>query len=264
VKRLLAALRAAPLGGQYGSPDVHFACKYAVADLRTDASEIGRYYRETYPAESLSWAEGIPFANLFAKDGKVDEAEWTYIFDLHRKKHCPVCVGKLLEARDHGGAKVRDDRFFAALEYALSRAKRPEDRKRVVTETMPRAPAYVLHLMPLLPADLRGALDWGFFWKRLETAEEADDADDAEVARRLLSVLGTVLAQGEVNPLACNQLPEQIESFTSRGGSLAPAAERICACLNGPMAQEGTRVLVNKSQLFDYALARGLPCVRPR
>ncbi len=261
VKRLLAALRAAPLGKQYGSPDVHFVCQYVIGDLRTDANEIGRFYRDTYPPESLSWVEGIPFANLFAKDGKVDEAEWKYVFDLHRKKHCPVCVGKLLETRDHGGAKVRDERFFAALEFNLARAKRPDDRKRFLTETMPRDPEYVLHLATLLPADLRGALDWKFFWKRLETADEANDVD---MLKQLLSVLSTVMTQGEVNESACNELPDQIESFLSKGGAVAPAADRICACLTGPMAQKGTRVLVSKSHLYDYALARGLPCVRPR
>jgi len=264
IARLLAALRAAPPGAQYGSLDVHFAGLYSLEKVRADIGGITQFYRQAYSPESLTWEKGIPLANLFAKDHKIDEVEWKYIFDLHKKNHCPVCVLELLETADHGGAKIRDARFFAVLDHDLSKTRRPEDRKRTVAELIPRDPQFTLHIRTLLPKDLQPALDWDFFVRRLDEAEEADDL---AMVRQILPLLGATLAATE-NAGGCNGLADRL-GLLSKKAALAGAAppsvdDQICACLTGPMAKEGTRNLVNKSELYDYALGRRLPCVQSK
>jgi len=262
--RLLAALQAAPIGRQYGSDDVHFGSLYSLRDVHADISKITKYYRDAYAPESLSWSQGIPLAALFAKDRKIDEVEWKYIFDLHKKHDCRVCLGKLIETADHGGANVRDTRFFAWLNYDLAKARRPEDRKRIVAEVMPRDSAFLLHVRTLLPADLRAALDWDFYRRRYD---EAADKDDLSGARQLLALLGATLAERAPTAVAaqyCTPLSDHLNYLVKKGGAFPPIEAQLCACLTGPLASEGSRNLVNKSELYDYALARSLPCVQPK
>lgn len=265
VARLLAALRAAPPGAQYGSPDVHFAGLYRLEKIRADIAGIEQFYRQAYPPASLNWERGIPLANLFAKDHRVDEVEWKYIFDLHRAHPCVVCVLKLLGTADHGGGQLRDARFFAVLDHDLPLARRPQDRKRTVAELIPRDPQYTLHLRPLLPKDLQAALDWEFFDRRLD---EAEAADDLVAARQILPLLAATVSSEELGMSTCAGLGDRLALLDRQAalvGAPPPALdERICACLTGPMAREGTRVLSNKSQLYDYALGRRLPCVQSR
>jgi hypothetical protein len=262
--RLLAALRAAPPGKQYGSGDIHFFPMYLLADLRGDISSINAFYRASYRPEALSWQQGIPFASLFAQDHKVDETEWNYLFALHKKNDCPVCLIKLLEVEDHGGAKVRDARFLALLDHALE-GRRAGDRKRVITEIFPHDPKFTLHIRPLLPPDLQGALDWEFFRRRIDEAEEADDQ---ATVRAFLPLAAASLAGGERPDVTCSGLADRLTELDKRslraGAPTPPMGDTICACLTGPMAKEPTRNLVNKSELYDRALALKLPCVQPR
>jgi hypothetical protein len=265
ISRLLAALRAAPPGIQYHSSDVHFAGLYSLEKVRADIGGITQFYRQTYPPESLTWERGIPLANLFAKDHKIDEVEWKYIFELHGKNPCPVCVLKLLETADHGEPKVRDARFFAVLDRDLAKARRPEDRRRIVTELIPRDPQFTLHLRTLLPKDLQAALDWPFFGRRLD---EAEAADDLATVRQLLPLLAATVAATELTAGTCNGLADHLNLLWKKAalaGATPPSLDdRICACLTGPLAGEGTRTLVNKSELYDHALGRRLPCVQSK
>jgi hypothetical protein len=262
--RILAALRAAPLGGQYGSTDVHLGAIHSLRDLRGDIAKLTGFYRDAYRPEDLYWNHGIPLAALFAKDRRIEEAEWQYIFRLHQSHPCPVCMGYLVEAPDHGGLQVRDQRFFAWLDYDLGRAKRPDDRKRIVTQTMPHDPDYLLHVHARLPADLRALLDWDFYRGRLD---EAADRDVLPAAREMLSLLGkflTATPATAVTPQYCGSLADRLNYGLKRGGAFPPIDAQICACLTGPFAGEGSRVLVNKSELYNHALARSLPCVEPK
>jgi hypothetical protein len=280
VKRLLAAWRAAPVGGQYGSTDVHFVYQDALAELTTDTSEIGRYIRQTYPLQSFTFDliqvfDDFSLARLFATDGKVDADEWRYMFDLGRNeewmyrfgyKLCRGCLRTLLEVRDHGSPQLRDERFFQTLKLASSRSSQPRDRMAALVEILPRDPEFILHVAPLLTPDLRRALDWKYFLKLLNDVLDSDATPEAErvdLSKRVLSAMGTLMAGGEVNEAACTDLPDQIDEYIRRGGPFAPAAERTCACLTGPMSHQATRARA-KAKLHDYALSRGLTCVRPR
>jgi hypothetical protein len=265
IARLLAALRAAPPGAQYGSPDVHFAGLYRLRQVRADIGGITQFYRQAYPPESLTWERGIPLAVLFVKDHHVDEVEWKYIFDLHRGHPCPVCVLTLLGTPDHGGSQVRDARFFAVLDHDLALARRPGDRKRIVAELIPRDPQFTLHIRTRLPKDLQSALDWDFFDRRLD---EAEAADDLAAVRQILPLLAATVSGEEIDRSTCSGLADRL-GLLGRKAALVEAPppsldERICACLTGPMAHEGTRVLSNKSELYDYALGKRLPCVQSR
>jgi hypothetical protein len=264
VTRLLAALKAAPVGGQYGTFDVHFYGVYDLGGLRSDVTAIARFYRASYPPESLDPGIGQAVATLLGKDGKVDEAEWQYIFELHKHHSCPGCVGKLIEVVDHGGAQVRDARFQTWLDHDLQEAGGGGGRKQVVAWLMPQDPVYMLHLRALLPADVRATLDWDFYIRRLDKAVEDDDP---VTAAKLLPLLGQALADrpaAAVDHNYCLSLGERLNLLASRRAPPAPVGDQICACLTGPMAGQGTRNSSNKSELYDHALARALPCVRPQ
>ncbi len=263
VARLLAALEASPLGGHYGSVDVHFGSLYALADVHVDLSAVTRFYTASYPPEALSWAQGIPLTTLLAKDGKIDEADWSYVFTLHTKNDCGVCVLKLLDTTDHGGPAVRDARYLAFLRAGLAKARSPRDRLRFVAEYMPHDPAYMLHATTLLPPDLKPALDWDFYLRRLEVASAADDA---AAVSQILPLLGASLGATPASTVSepyCDSLGDRLQVLASKGGTFPSVGDQVCACLTGPMAGQGTRSLVNKSTLYDEALARSLPCVRP-
>jgi len=264
VARLLAAFRAAPVGERYGTPDVHFAGFLTLRDLRADLSPINQFFRDSYRPESLYHSPGIPLAGLFAKDRRVDETEWRYIFKLHTSHSCPVCVLYLLDAPDHGGAKLRDDRFFTFLNYEMAHARKSQNRRDILASSLPRDPQFMLHLRQILPPELRALLDWDFFAKRCDKA--ADD-DDLAVVRALLPLLSASLTEtpaAKVTPAYCVALPERLTYLRRKGAGLPRVDGQICACLAGPLANEGTRVFVNKSALYDLALAKALPCVQPK
>jgi len=264
IARLLAALRAAPPGIQYGSGDVHFFGLYTLEKVRANIGAINEFYRATYPPQSLSWSDGMPLAGLFAQDHKIDEVEWKYIFDLHRTHPCQVCLLKLLETVDHGGPKIRDARFLALLDHDLGQA-RPQDRARIVGQLIPRDPQFTLHIRTLLPKDLQSTLDWDFFVRRIDQAQEADDL---ATVRQFLPLLASTIATTSPTAGYCNGLGDRLEALsklaTQASASAPPLDDEICGCLTGPMARDGTRELVNKSELYDRALARRLPCVQSR
>ncbi len=263
IARLLAALEAAPPGVQYGTGDVHFYCLHTLRDLAADINPINEFYRRSYPPQSLYWNHGIPLAALMTKDRLVDEADWAYIFDLHRAHPCVVCLQQLLRTPDHGGAGVREARFNAVLDLDKANAKSVEERRRTAAALIPAETDFLMHARATLPAELQPALDWKFL---LERVEQADDADDLDGVQRLLPILAVALqpAPGASVPESyCIGLADKLALLTRRGVPLAPVADAICACLTGPLAAEGTRILVNKSDLYDYALAQWLPCVRP-
>ncbi|MEO8183522.1 MAG: hypothetical protein ABI895_32210 [Deltaproteobacteria bacterium] len=263
IARLLATLQAAPPGVQYGSGDVHFYCMYTLRDLAADINPINEFYRRSYPPQSLYWNHGIPLAALMAKDGRVDKVEWAYIFDLHRAHSCEVCLQQLLRAPDHGGRGVREERFTAVLDLDRANAKSVDERRRTAAALMPPDTEFLMHARATLPAELQPALDWKFLLGRVE---QADDADDLDGVQRLLPVLAAALQPppgSSVPESYCLGLADKLAVLAKRGVSLAPVADAICACLTGPLAAEGTRILVNKSDLYDYALAQWLACVRP-
>jgi hypothetical protein len=263
IARLLAALKAAPLGVQYGSGDVHFFGLDAVCDVAADINPINEFYRRSYPAGSLSWSQGTFLSAMMAKDGRVDEAEWAYIFELHRAHDCEGCLRHLLEATDHGGPGVRDQHLLAVLEYDATQSKDLGRRRRTVTAILPADTEFLLHVRSILPAELRPALDWDFVRRRFE---QADESDDLSSARQLLPVLIAALepAPGSsLPPDYCLGLADRLAFLAKHDVPLHPLGGTICACLTGPLANEG-HFLVNKSQLYDYALAQWLPCVRPK
>lgn len=264
VARLLAALEQAPLGVKYESPsDVHFFPLYRLGELRADLTLINQFYRRSYPASSLYWQQGIPFAHMLAKDGQVDDADWSYIFDLHREHSCVVCLLTLLEVKQHGSPALRDERFFAALEHELKRDRNADERLRSVAELVPRDTDFMLHLRPLLKPELRAALDWDFLIRRLDAAEDADDPELVQQLVPLLMASLSPLPEGKAGERFCLGLADRLARLSKLKAALTPLGEPICGCLQGPLASEGTRVLVNKSDLYDYALSLGLPCVQP-
>jgi hypothetical protein len=264
IARLLAALQAAPPGVQYGSGDVHFYCLYSLLEVAADTTPINEFYRRSYPPQSLYWDHGSPLAALLAKDGRVDQVEWAYIFDLHRAHRCELCLQQLLWAPDHGGPGVREERYTAVLNLDKANAKSVDERRRTAAALMPPDIEFLMHARATLPAELQPALDWKFLLRRVE---QADDDDDLDSVQRLLPVLVTALLPPPGSSVPeksyCYRLADQLAVLAKRGVALAPVADTICACLTGPLAAEGTRILVNKSDLYDYALAQWLPCVRP-
>ncbi len=264
ISRLVAALRAYPTGGRYGSGDVHFGCLFALAKAHANLAPVNRFFLSSYPPQSLGWEEGIWLATLLARDRKVDDAEWSYIFSLHQAHDCPVCVITLLDAPDHGGASVRDARYLAFLQGGLAKAQTLKERWRKVAEWMPHDPGFMLHARSLLPPELKPALGWDFYLQRLDAAA---DADDVAAAREIAPLLAGSLLDTPASAVTasyCNALAEHLNVLSKRGASFEPPAEQMCSCLTGPLAGEGTRNLVNKSELYDYALARSLPCVRAK
>jgi hypothetical protein len=264
IARLVTALRTNPVGSRYGSGDVHFDCIFALAGVHTDLAPVNHFFMSTYPSASFQWNASIWFSTLLAKDGKVDESEWSYIFSYHQAHHCPVCVLALLDAPDHGGALVRDARYVAFLRSELDKARNPEDRRRKAAESMPRDPQFMLHARTLLPSELKSALDWDFYLRRLDAALDADDAASARAISPLLAASLLDTPPAAVTTQYCDGLSEHLNVLVKRGASFDPPAEQICACLTGPLAGEGTRNLINKSELYDYALAGALPCVRAK
>jgi hypothetical protein len=201
---------------------------------------------------------------MLAKDGQVDDADWSYIFNLHRAHSCVVCVLKLLEVKNHGSPALRDERFFAALKHELGRDRNHEERLRTVAELMPRDTEFTLHLRPLLAPELRAALDWDFIIRRVDAAQ---DDDDPELVQQLLPLLVASLSElpeGKEGARFCVSLADRLERLRELKAPLTSLATPICGCLQGPMATESTRVLVNKSELYDFALSSWLPCVKPR
>jgi hypothetical protein len=122
----------------------------------------------------------------------------------------------------------------------------------------------MLHARSLLPPELKPALGWEFYLQRLAAAE---DADDVAAAHDIVPLLAGSLLDTPASAVTapyCNALAEHLNVLSKRGASFEPPAEQMCSCLTGPLASEGTRNLVNKSELYDYALARSLPCVRAK
>lgn len=261
---LETAMRTAPLGGQYGAPDVHFVCMYKLEDVREDTHAIQKFYRDSYDPTSLYWNHGIPFAHIFSADGLVDTDEWNYLFSLHKAHSCVVCLTTALSTKNHGSPKVRDERFFATLNFELAQAKRPSDRLRALTRALPNDPEFLLHIRPQLPKDLQAGLNWDFFKKQLD---DADDLGDPIIYQQILSLLSATLTMIEANSVDetyCNQLPEQLKFLENKQASPINIDAQICACLTGPLKNEGTRSSSTKSDLYDRALSRWLPCVKPR
>jgi hypothetical protein len=265
VARLLRALEQAPLGVKYESPsDVHFFPLYRLGDLRADLTQINQFYRRAYRPEALYWQQGIPLAHMLAKDGQVDDADWGYLFALHREHSCVVCLLTLLEVKNHGSPALRDERFFAALEHELKRDRNQDERLRTVAQLVPRDTDFMLHLRPLLRPELRAALDWDFLIRRVDAAEDDDDPELVQKLVPLLLASLSPLPEGKAGERYCVGMADRLKRLTELQASLSPLAEPICGCLEGPLAKEGTRVLVNKSELYDYALSLWLPCVQPR
>jgi hypothetical protein len=158
VARLCAALRAAPPGAQYGSPDVHLATVRALERLDADTSCGRRFFREQYDPRTLYWDDGIPLAHLFGSDGLVDAEEWAYIVALHEAHDCAACVRTLLEVKNHGAPGLREERAFAAVNANLARATRPEDRPHKVREVLPSEWELRTNLFKRLPPELRDQL----------------------------------------------------------------------------------------------------------
>jgi hypothetical protein len=59
IARLLAALRAAPAGAQYGSPDVHFFGLFDLRRVRADIGGLTQFYPQAYPQDfEVQWIVG--------------------------------------------------------------------------------------------------------------------------------------------------------------------------------------------------------------
>lgn len=266
VARLLAALRAAPLGSQYGAPDVHFAVLGSLERLRTSTQAVQAWYREAYPADKLErTAYPGNLVRLFAADKRVTPEEWSWALAAGKGGGCPICARALVAVRDHGGEEVRFARFAEALQQGAEQLARkgpagPKEWQRAFKSLAPMAdPAFLVAVEPRLPEAALPAFEWGFLLDALHRMDDAQpDADQALLLARAAAEAAKAPPQGE-DEGSCRLLDAQWKALEEDAGPVEPLFARTCACLAGPLAQQSRS---SKSELLDRALARRLPCVR--
>ncbi|MBS2025187.1 MAG: hypothetical protein JST92_22535, partial [Deltaproteobacteria bacterium] len=169
VQRLLKAVQAAPTGGQYGSPDVHWAVLDSLEKLKADTQAIQAWYRTAYPPTKLDrFAVPQNLVRVFASDGAVSQEEWDWTYAMIGAGQCSWCSRMLLAVKDHGAPETRLTRAQDALEQAIKlsrRAQTPKDQAYTWSNLGPmKDPAFLLAFEPRLKPEVRAWLDWGF-WK---------------------------------------------------------------------------------------------------
>ncbi len=260
---LLAVLKAAPLGSQYGAPDVHFAMTWVIARARSDTTALADFYRTSYlperPLPEMRVRDWEEISVVLAADGKATPAEWDWAMRATRAGVCSRCLSSLIRARDHGGEAVRLARFFEGLQAVRESNARQVQRhpEYGLHELLPlRDPTFVLQVEEQAPAEWKPRFDYELYKGVAGSFEDTQpEADQARVLLRLAETAALTPPKDD----HCFALSKRIEFLREAGAPLVPAlGEAVCACLSGPFAE---RRRDDKKELLQAALDHRLACV---
>jgi hypothetical protein len=267
-QRLLAALKRAPVGSQYGAPKVHFSVLYTISRLSGDTTALTRYLMAAFPAAELGSGEAFEMAKLLAGDGRIDADEWTYLFLAHttgqkRGGGCTPCLRVALAERHHGGPSARIERFLAAL-ASLPPKDSLRERRRQLEELVPLDdPLFVLELETHLPQPYRPTFDLELLDEVVKRFGYPPVPQEAPpIMRRVVAMLLDPAAASEDPKVGrCQTLGHWLERLKRFRAERAGVDKAVCACLDGEL--RGERVSSSpKADLFALALERRLPCVQ--
>jgi len=268
MSRLLNALKAAPLGSQYGAPDVHFVMSYQLESARADARAVAAFFRTSYlpesPVPGMRAHEWQDIATILAADDQTTADEWAWGLRATQAGVCPRCLASLIRARDHGGTPVRLARFFEGLKAlrasaAAQVARHPEYG---LVELLPtHDPAFVLEVEEHAGEEWRPRFNHDL-WKRVVASfqDTQSEADQARALRRLSETAAIAGSEREGEP--CPALGRRLEPLLRDKAPPVPAlSSAVCECLAGVLLETRRD---EKKELLQYALDQHLACVEPR
>ena len=283
LERLRAAMDKAPVGRQYGAPNVHFGAVSGIDRFKSPTAPVADELRKLYAPASIEAENAFIAAKLFADDGQVTQPEWDWVFAAHQKQPCVHCLRTLLQAPDHGGPAVRLDRALQALPTVANRGD-AHDLAGFTALVGYSNPALALELEPKLDARLRAAYSWKFmeeFLHRFDSSKELAAPVRAAFLRRAAEVLAAepddernyctslaarvkTLQEAGVERVAGEDWKartDKLKAVAAKGAAPGPSAlldGRVCACLTGVLRDEVH--LANRDDLLQHANARGLAC----
>ncbi len=267
VARILAAFKAAPLGGQYGAPDVHFAILDPLSRLHTSTQAIQSWLRAAYPPGAIVGNDDHvkEIGHLFTADGRISPDEWNWAVGTTRAGGCIYCTRMLIAVRDHGTPEARVAHFIeaqAAIAETMHKgvAPGPKEFLYAFKQLQPRGdPGFVIALESRLPESARPRYDWPFLLEMIHAMSDTQaDADQATLLKRAVDEAAKSPASGE-DESSCEAFEGQVKALEEARAPALGLNERICRCLVGPQAKLDRS---RKSELLERALSQRLSCVR--
>jgi len=265
IERLRAALEKAPIGGQYGSQDVHFDALSAFNHPKSDTEAIGALLRKLYDPRKLDGGQDWTAALFFHGDDRCTADEWNWIYAASETRLCVPCLRVLLEAKDHGSKETRLQRFQQAYALAAPRMKGKNPEVRAFTELVGHNEAGLLvAALPLVPPTVQQQLGWEFVSSAVYALERKRDTPEEASALLALAVslLQRQVDRAEPKQLEseCSALAERIKVLEQHHAQTAPLGAQACTCLTGPLRDQIH--LVNRDDLFEWAEKQKLACLK--
>ena len=260
---LLEVMKKVTRDQAFGTEDIHlFAVDrlgqmHRRGHLTADTAAINGFIREHYPpAELVAWGKFRGVIKLFAFDGTIDDAEWAFGRGMRDWKRA---ASELLKTTHHGAPGTRLRRLRDSVELALKDA-RDTDRFRAFKAVIcwTSCADLVLDVEQHLPADIRAGYDWSFLYDVFHRTD--DDMSKADFDRFMARMV-RALAEEDDEKKTCTGLSGRLEKIEAYEFPTDSVDSLICRCLR--WMKDGTKVLVNKSELYDRAVDRNLTCVQP-
>ncbi len=267
VERIARACEAVSPDEAYGTRRVQMLAASALYDRwssrrfspETDVAPVRRVLMKQYPPEGTSYPEDMTMAQLFSVGGRIDADEWAY---LMRTPVSGPATRRGLEVVDHGGAGLRQTRFLAALDRALDGVDPPK-RARRLEHVLPADFGLLLTVEASLPPDLQAHLTWPFLKEVFHRGErEATESDRTAFLVRMERALASLPEKPADRRARCLGLADDLEMLADAGRATSGHGPLVCTCLTDVLGDEGLS-LVNRHDLYERALAEGLPCVSP-
>lgn len=269
VERIARACEAVSPDEAYGVRRVQMLAASALYDRwssrrfspSTDVSPVRDVLMKQYPPEGTAYPEDMTMAQLFSVGGVIDAAEWAY---LMRTPVTGPATRRGLEVRDHGGGATRRTRFKAALERALAGVEGPK-RVRRFEHVLPADLGLLLEVERegVLPPDVRAHLTWPFLKDVFNRGDrDATEAERQAFLDRMTQALAVLPEKPADRRARCLGLADDLEALADAGRPTRGQGALVCTCLTDVLGDEGLS-LVNRHDLYERALAEGLPCVSP-